>query len=155
MNLERVGPWLVWGWRVWAHFTGMAVIALAVGIGIVQAVSGNDAVLTVTDVRDVTERAAVRGRYGYTYDSERHEACPGEVVIVFATADAAVPAVVTLRRPAALIEPRAYPGLKVSNPLPDNVTPGQWDVTTSLVSHCANRQQIDIIARFRMEVTAS
>ncbi|MDP4024470.1 hypothetical protein Q8W71_17735 [Methylobacterium sp. NEAU 140] len=162
-RIERILPALARAWTIWAHAAGIGVIALGIGVGLVQALSGRAAVVTASNVRVAgsggppfpVPRIPYRGRYSYVYDLERHEACPGEVVTTFESAEFVSPAVVTTRRPAVLEEVRAYPNVAPDNPLPDAVRPGRWRMTVSLVSHCANREWTDPIAEFEIEVTGS
>lgn len=152
MTRERSLSWPARAWAIYAHAAGIGVIALGIGIGMVQALSGRDAVITATDVRRTTTRVPYGGRYGYTYDLDRHEACPGEIVAIFESADPS-PAVVTVRKPSVLTEVRLFPGIVIDNPLPEAVRPGRWHLNTAMVSHCANRERTDAIAEFDIEVT--
>ena len=165
---EKPRPWqarifagLAKTWTIYAHAAGIAVIALGIGIGVVQALSGRDAVVTATNVRVEGKtapfpvlRVPYHGRYRYAYDLERHEACPGEIVTIFESADPVSPAIVTVRKPAVLDEVRLYPNVAPDNPLPDAVRPGLWHLTVSIISHCANREWTDPITEFSIEVTS-
>lgn len=152
MNWDRMKTWAVRAWTIYAHAAGIGGIALFIGVGLVQALSGRDAVITATDVRRITTRVPYGGRYGYTYDLDRHEACPGEIVAIFESADPS-PAVVTVRKPSVLTEIRPFPAVVIDNPLPEAVRPGRWHLTTAMVSHCANREWTDPIAEIDIEVT--
>lgn len=162
MDTDRFRGWALRAWRVYANAAGIGAIALVLGIGLVQAISGRDAVVTASNVRVEgqgtpfpVQHAPYRGRYGYVYDLERHEACPGEVVTIFETVDTVTPAVVTVRKPSILEDVRAYPNLQIDNPLPDSVRPGRWHVNISIVSHCANREWTDPVTEFDIEVAGS
>ena len=162
MPRDRILSFLAKAWAVWANTAGIGVIALGVGVVVVQALSGQNAVITASNVRIEglgppfpTMRVPYKGRYRYLYDFERHEACAGEVVTVFESADPVSPAVVTLRRPTVLDEVRTYPNVAPDNPMPDSVRVGLWHVSISIVSHCANREWTDPVAEFDIEVTGS
>lgn len=158
---KRILRPLAVGWAVFAHICGIGVVSGLAGFGIVQAVSGDNAVVIASEIRGLngedlkvtTLKVKKGGRYGYVYDYDRREACPGYVVILFTSLDTKAPAVVMVRKPAVLLQPKMYDDVRIDNELPPSITEGFWAIKTSLVSRCPNREQTDDISDFMIEVT--
>lgn len=135
----------------------ISVISLSLGLGIVWAVAGDDAVVVMVSGpgergREPRFTAKQGGFIDYSTVLEQKEACPGEVVYTFRSLSADDPVIIVARRgarPGAVNMATRY---VVSLQLPPNVTPGLWKYESGRDSRCPLRQRYDELASGLIEV---
>lgn len=143
-------------WTGYAHACGVVFLTLAIAWSILIATAGDGPVISrVGDVAVATPKVPYLGTLRYSFETQRFESCPGEVVYTATSQTNHGPqAVVTFRRPLRAVDITDAPiQARADVHLPESMFPAQWRFSSAVHSRCPTRERIDILAEFIVEVT--
>lgn len=147
-----------YGRRLWAFIAQASAISLVAGLisyWLLSYFASDGAVIIVTrQAQPASTTIPYKGTLSYSIQTKRVASCAGYVTSNFQRDDVkGARESVVFSRMILATEIRPAFDATVSIVLPDAVVPGRWTFSATVTSRCPTYTQVDLIARFPIEVT--